>query len=141
MSDQPHYMQQPWFALLRARAGSTTRTQISAELGVSVPMVSQLLNGGGLYGSGRASTGRIAERVAHVYGRYECPHLTAEEGGAPQIVTADDCRIYAHRPAPVGSPRAMQHWQECRRCPHFEPSAPPVAKPVRHRKPKETGHA
>ena len=137
----PAYMAEPWFALLQARAQVVPRSRVAAELGLSLPAVSQVLNASGLYGSGQASTTRIADKVAHIYGRYVCPHLTAEEGGAEQTVSADDCRIYAHRPAPVGSPRAMQHWQECRRCPHFAPSAPPVPKPVRPRKNKESDRA
>ena len=132
----PAYMQEQWFLMLQKRALEVSRTKVATELGVSVPMVSQVLNGSGLYGSGQASTARIADKVVHTFGRYVCPHLTAEEGGVEQIVTADECRVYAHRPAPVGSPRAMQHWQECRRCPHFAASAPVVPKPVRPRKEK-----
>ena len=132
----PAYMQEPWFLMLRTRCESMRQKAVADLLGVSAPTLSQVLNGGGLYGTGVASTARIADKVVHTFGRYVCPHLTAEEGGVEQIVTADECRVYAHRPAPVGSPRAMQHWQECRRCPHFAASAPVVPKPVRSRKEK-----
>jgi len=130
------YQQEPWFALLRTRVDAEGATQagIARLLGVSGPTLSQVLNGTGAYGSGLASTERIANRVLHTFGRYPCPHLTDEAGGEERVVTAEQCRAYAHRAAPTGSPRDMQHWQACRSCPHQEASAPPVPRAVHHRK-------
>ncbi|MCB4362660.1 hypothetical protein KIH07_02865 [Hydrogenophaga taeniospiralis] len=127
MSQQCPYMQEPWFLLLVERCSGVVRARIAEQLGISSTALSMVLNGTGPYGNGTASTAHIAERVVHTFGRYACPHLTAESGGDQEhVITADQCRVYAHRPPPIGSPLAMQHWQACRQCPHLEASAPPV---------------
>lgn len=130
------YQQEHWFTLLRARvdAEGATQSGVAKQLGISSPTLSQVLNGTGAYGSGLASTERIADRVLHTFGRYPCPHLSEEAGGEQRVITAEQCRAFAHRPAPTGSPRDMQHWQACRACPHREASAPPVPRAVHHRK-------
>ncbi len=119
MTAQPAYMAEPWFALLLAQVSSpdAVRSHIARELGISPGALSQVLNASGLYGNGQSSTSRIASRVIHTYGRYPCPYLTGEAAGQEQVITADQCRAYAHRPAP-GSPREMKHWQACNACPH-----------------------
>jgi len=127
------YMDEPWFALLRAACGRSSRTDLANRLGVSQPMVCQVLNGSGLYGTGQASTARIADKVVHLLGQYECPHL-GEQLGAVRVISADECRAYAHRNPPIGSPRDLAHWQACRRCPHFGLSAPPQPREVKPRK-------
>lgn len=127
------YMQERWFALLESRTQGTSRTRIAGQLGISPAALSQVLNGSGEYGKGTASTRRIADRVEHTFGCYACPYLTEEDGGEEQVITADQCRLYAHCPPPIGSPRAMQHWQACRQCPHKAASAPPVARVVKPR--------
>jgi transcriptional regulator with XRE-family HTH domain len=145
----PPYMSAPWFALLQGRTGKgAVRAQVAKQLGISAAALSQVLNGSGAYGSGAASTSRIAERVVHTFGRYVCPHLSQEAGGEEVEITADQCKGFAHRPAPTGSPRDMQHWQACRQCRHREASAPPVARAVQPRKvipiqvqPQEHTHA
>ncbi|MFC2588542.1 MAG: hypothetical protein ACFNZS_00960 [Ottowia sp.] len=129
------YKRKTWFALLVSRCESTPRAKVARQLGVSPATVSQVLNGSGLYGSGQASTEHIAERVVHTFGRYPCPYLTEEAGGVEQVITAAQCRAYAHRPAPTGSPRDMQHWQACRQCSHAEHSAPPAPREIKPRKP------
>ncbi len=131
------YMQEPWFALLRERSHGTPRVRIAKELGVSGAALSQVLNGSGLYGTGEASTARIADRVIHTFGRYPCPHLSTEAGHT-QVITAEQCRVFAHRPAPTASPRDIQHWQACRQCPHREASAPPIPREVIPRKKEAT---
>ena len=128
------YQQEPWFALLLSRTKGMPRNQVAKQLGVSPATLSQVLNGSGLYGEGKASTGRIADKVVHTFGRYICPHLTDESGGEQQEVTAEQCRAFAHSPPPTSSPRAMQHWQACRQCPHREASAPPTERPPVPRK-------
>lgn len=134
-------MQEPWFALLceRTTVPGVTRTHVARLLGISGATLSQVLNGSGLYGTGVADTGRIADRVAHTFGRYACPHLSAQTAGDEQVITAAQCRAFAHRPAPTASPRDIQHWQACRTCAHREASAPPVPREVIPRK-KEKGH-
>lgn len=128
----PSYMGEPWFVLLQARTGlGIVRARVAKKLGISAAALSQVLNGSGAYGSGAASTSRIAERVVHTFGRYACPHLSQESGGEEVEITADQCKGYAHRAAPTGSPRDMQHWQACQQCKHREASAPnaPRAQP------------
>lgn len=122
------YQATPWFALLSERAGrpGAVRAHIARQLGISPAALSQVLNGSGAYGSGAASTARIAERVVRTFGGYACPHLSAEAGGEPRQVTVEQCRAFAHRPAPTASPRDMQHWQACRQCPRRDTSAPPA---------------
>lgn len=128
------YQDEPWFELLAQRCQDTPRAKVAALVGVSAPVISQVLNGTGKYGSGEASTKKLADRVLHTFGRYPCPHLTVEEGGTEVIVTAGECRVYAHRPPPIGSPRDLQHWQACQGCPHKAASAPPVLRIPKPRK-------
>jgi hypothetical protein len=54
------------------------------------------------------------------------------------VITAEQCRGYAHRPAPTGSPRDMQHWQACNACPHKALTAPPEPREVKPRKREES---
>lgn len=121
------YMTEPWFALLQSRTEYQQRSQVARQLGISPATLSQVLNGSGEYGKGTASTARVADKVVHTFGRYVCPHLTEEAGGQPQVITADQCRLHAHRNAPT-TPRDMQHWQACNQCPHKTASAPPVVR-------------
>lgn len=133
------YMDEPWYELLRAACQQRPRTVLAAELGVAAPTLSQVLNGSGLYGTGQAGTARIAAKVVHLLGNYPCPHL-GEQHGREVVVSAERCRHLAHRDPPIGSPRDLAHWQACRRCPHFAPSAPPPPRVVvpRKRKPEPT---
>lgn len=131
----PAYFDEPWYALLTERCAGFTRTAIAQQLGISTPTLCQVLNGSGKYGTAEASTERIAERVTHTFGRYECPHLTEQaEAGTRVLITATECRAYAHRPAPTSSPREIQHWQACRQCPHKAFSAPPQPRAIKPRK-------
>ncbi|MFE8644149.1 hypothetical protein ACFX58_03580 [Sphingomonas sp. NCPPB 2930] len=131
---KPGYFAEGWYAQLTAACENRKRVDVAILLGVSAPTLSQVLNGSGRYGSGEASTRAIADRVEHTFGRYACPHLTEEGGGTVVTITAAQCRGFAHRDAPTGSPRDMQHWQACRGCPHKVASAPPIARDVRPRK-------
>lgn len=131
------YENEPWFALLQTACQSQQRKKVAEILGISPPLLSQVLNGSGKYGSGEASTAKLADRVMHTFGRYDCPHLS-EQNGEPHVITSDECRVFAHRPAPVGSPRDMQHWQSCNVCPHKAHTAPPVVREGKPRKPRNT---
>lgn len=123
----PSYMSEPWFALLQAACAARSRKQVADALAVSAPVVSQVLNASGKYGAGQAKTDKLAERVLHTYGRYPCPHLS-EQKAETVVLSADECRAFAHRPAPAGSPRDMQHWQACLQCPHKGHTATPAPK-------------
>lgn len=134
------YTSEPWFALLQGALGNLSRKDVATRLGVSAPLLSQVLNGSGKYGTGQAGTGRFGERVVHTFGRYQCPHLS-EQNGAPKVIDADECRVFAHRPAPVGSPRDMQHWQACNTCPHKAATAPVPPREIKPRKPRSQAAA
>ena len=129
------YQTEPWFLMLsdRVQQPGAVRAHIARQLGISAAALSQVLNSSGCYGNGTASTSRIAEKVVHTFGRYACPHLTAEAAGEDQVITAEQCRAFAHREAPTSSPREMQHWQACRQCKHREASAPPVPRALQPR--------
>lgn len=128
------YMQEPWFDLLQAACQREPKTRVAARLGVSPAAVGQVLNGSGLYGSGKARPDKIAERVVHKFGSYECPHLS-EMFAEPRVITAPECRAHAHREtAPIGSPGAMSHWRACHSCPHKPLAAPAVPKVPKPRK-------
>lgn len=130
------YMHEPWYGLLSAACEREDQRKVAQRMGVSDSMVSQALRGTGAYGNGKASTKKLADRVLHKFGSYECPHLT-EQYGEPRVITAAECRSYAHRATPpIGSPGLMQHWRACATCPHKPLSAPPVLKPPRPRKRK-----
>ncbi len=133
------YQNQPWFLLLQGACARMPRKDVAAALGVSAPQISQVLNASGKYGTGEAGTDRLAEKVVHTFGRYPCPHLSEQSGFGPESVevTAEQCRAYAHRPAPSGSPRDMQHWQACNSCPHKAHTAPPEPREVKPRKARE----
>lgn len=117
-------MDEPWFAMLRQAAAGHKRSWVAVYLGVSGSTVTQVLNGTGLYGTGKASTHRIADKVIHKFGQFECPHLT-ERFGEPRVISADECRTHAHRATPpIGSPQALLHWRACNGCQHKPLSAP-----------------
>lgn len=117
------YSSEPWFAQLKDACTRMPKKDVATALGVSAPVISQVLNASGKYGTGEASTQKLAARVVHTFGSYTCPHLSEQHGEA-KTITAEQCRTYAHRPAPAGSPRDMQHWQACNRCAHKAHSAP-----------------
>lgn len=134
--NQPAYFSEPWFAMLQRACEATSRKKVADALSVSPPVVSQVLNGSGKYGAGLAKTDKLAVRVMHTYGRYVCPHLTSQSTGPDVMVSADECRSYAHRPAPAGSPRDMQHWQACLQCPHKRHTEAPAEKPQQAPRPR-----
>lgn len=128
------YMAEPWYLLMQQAAARLSKKRLADALGVSPSTVGQVLSGGGLYGTGQASTARVAQLVVHKLGHFECPHLT-ERFGAPRVISADECRSYAHRATPpIGSPQALLHWRACGACPHkplSAPAAPRVPRPPR----------
>lgn len=128
------YMDEAWFFLLRAACEREGQRKVAARLGVSDSVVSQVMRATGAYGNGSASTRNLADRVVHKFGNFECPHLT-EQYGEPRVISAAECRSYAHRATPpIGSPGLMQHWRACNTCPHKPLSAPPAPKVPKPRK-------
>lgn len=128
------YMAEPWYPMLRAACEREGQRKVAARLGVSDSTISQVMRGTGAYGSGKASTTKLADRVVHKFGNFECPHLT-EQYGEPRVISAAECRTYAHRATPpIGSPGLMQHWRACNTCPHKALSAPPAPKVPKPRK-------
>ncbi|WP_238946169.1 transcriptional regulator KorA [Vandammella animalimorsus] len=116
--NQLPYMAEPWFAVLLQACAGRRMASVARALGLSKGAISQVVNGTGRYGNGRASTARIAAKVVHVFDRFACPHLSSESAEGEVVITAAQCRRWALRPAPTSSPREMQHWQACRQCPH-----------------------
>jgi hypothetical protein len=138
---QQLYMQEQWYLLLFNVCKTTQRKQAAQALGVSAATVTQVLNGTGLYGAGKASTDAIKAKVMHRYGAFECPHLTDLFGEA-RIITSDECRMHASRTTvPIGSPGAMAHWRACGNCAHKPQVLPAVVKPPRSRKAKAPDNA
>ena len=136
------YQQEAWFALLQEARSRMQLKDMAVALGVSAPLLSQVFNGSGKYGNGECSTQRLADRVLHTFGQYACPHLSAQSGSGEQVViTAAQCRGYAHRAAPTGSPRDMQHWQACNGCAHKPHSAPALARESKPRGPRGKSEA
>ena len=138
MSGTASYFSADWFALLQQAVARTNRQTVAQQLGVSAPLVGQVLNASGKYGAGLASCAQLAQRVLHVFGPpYECPFLT-DRDSALALVDADYCRTTAHAAPPTASPQAMRHWQACRDCEHKPWSAPqPPRQPGRPR-PRKT---
>lgn len=127
------YRSQPWFALMQNACERFSQTQVALLLGVSQGQMSQVVNATGKYGAGTASTTKLASKVLHTFGTYVCPHLT-EQKGEIVVIAADKCKAYAHRAAPAGSPRDMQHWQACQRCAHKDHTGPAAPRKPHHYK-------
>lgn len=128
------YMDDPRFAMLQAACEREDQRKVAARIGCSDSVISQVMRGTGAYGSGAASPARLFDKVEHKFGSYECPHLT-EVYSEPRVITAAECRAYAHRAtAPTSSPGLMDHWRACAACPHKPLSAPPVPKVPKPRK-------
>ena len=125
----PPYVTEAWYTLLVATCHKKKRDAVAKELGVSAPLISQVLNGSGKYATGEASTERLAQRVLHTYAPFICPYLSADRG-EEVLLDAQQCRSHAHREAPTSNPRTMQHWQACHQCEHRPYTAPVVPRPV-----------
>jgi hypothetical protein len=125
-----------WLDILRADVVATgTIADTARRVGVCRATVSQILNGCGPYGTGKASTAKVAEKVMNTIGLVACPFLTRERGEEHRI-TGLQCREYAYRSnPPTNSPRDMRHWRACQGCDKRVRPAPivavEIAKPLR----------
>lgn len=109
------YMDEPWFRLFAAEIAATSMQRTAQRLGVTTGCVCLVANGAGLYGTGAAGTAKFGRRVLMMLGRIECPFLSATTG-EPREISGDQCRDYAYREVPTGSPLATRHWRACRDC-------------------------
>lgn len=103
------YMDAPWFAGLMDEVRRTSKTAVAEKLGFSRASISQVCNGCGPYGSGKASTGNIELAYRRHYEQLICPHTQAQVGIA-------HCRDIALRAAPTHNPMQMLQWQACQQC-------------------------
>lgn len=111
------YMNENWYSVLRAEVEMTSMTAAAKKLGVSRGLVSQIIHGSGLYGSGVASTKAVADRVTKTFVvQLQCPFLSAHQA-EPRYISGADCRAFAYRPAPTSSPVDVSHWRACSTCP------------------------
>lgn len=116
-----------WITILRADAAATGSITVTAQrVGVSRAAVSQILNGCGPYGTGRANTAKVADKVMNTIGMVPCPFLSQYHGKEHRI-TGLQCSEYAYREnPPTNSPRDMQHWRACQTCPKRVKGGNPV---------------
>ncbi|MGJ4748683.1 hypothetical protein ACQV5M_20145, partial [Leptospira sp. SA-E8] len=120
------YMQEPWFKLLRESCEAASQSAVGRALGLSRITIVHVINGLGLYGSGKANTSRIARKVEHMLGMFTCPHLSeTSTDGQPVVITGAKCREHAWRETPPITPLALQHWRACQSCPRRQFTAPP----------------
>ena len=119
-----------WLRIVRADIEATKSISKTAErIGVSRSALSQILNGIGHYGTGKASTATVEARVMNTIGMVACPFLS-EYHSAEHRITGLQCREFAYRSnPPTNSPREMQHWRACQDCSKRVNAAAP-AKPA-----------
>ncbi len=107
-----------WLDLVHAEVAASSIAATAGRMGVSRSALSQVINGCGPYGTGRASVASIARAAVENLGTVTCPFLT-EFHGQPTQVRLSECReIASRRTPPTNSPRALAHWRACRECPH-----------------------
>lgn len=132
----PTYQSERWFEMLGEAIDRSSQSAVARQLGVSPSLINQVVRGGGNYGTGVASTEAIARRVLDSYGNWTCPYLSDDQ--QPRVISAEQCRTYAHRDAPTGSPRDLAHWRACRSCAMKDHSAPPAQRIPIPRSPRNT---
>ena len=108
------YMDTTWFAGLMDKVRQSSKTAVAERLGFSRSTISQVCNGIGPYGEGRASTKPIELAYIRQYELPECPHTQKQVGIA-------HCRETALRAAPSHNPMQMLQWQACQHC-AFKPT-------------------
>lgn len=103
------YMDTDWFAGLMEEVRRSSKTAVATRLGFGRASISQICNGCGLYGDGRASTKNIELAYRREYEQLTCPHTQKQVG-------VSHCRETALRAAPTHNPMQMLQWQACQQC-------------------------
>ena len=98
------YMNEGWFALLKARIAAASLRQVAAELGYSGTTLSLIV-----HGKYAGKTDRVAAAVAARYETVACPY----QG---KTIPLHECRSTAQGKAPTHNPMKMQQWLECQKC-------------------------
>lgn len=99
------YMNDEWFGILEREVKLSSRRKVAEKIGYSQTTVSLILNG-----KYAGKTDAVAHKVMLVYTNTECPFKES-------VITLQECRDYAHAPAPTHNPAKMQHWRVCQNCP------------------------
>lgn len=98
------YMNEGWFALLKARIAAASLWQVAAELGYSGTTLSLIV-----HGKYAGKTDRVAAAVAARYETVACPY----QG---KTIPLHECRSTAQGKAPTHNPMKMQQWLACQKC-------------------------
>ena len=98
------YMNEGWFALLKARIAAASLRQVAAELGYSGTTLSLIV-----HGKYAGKTDRVAAAVAARYETVACPY----QG---KTIPLHECRDTASGKAPTQNPIKMQQWLACQKC-------------------------
>ena len=98
------YMNEVWFALLKARIAAASLRQVAAELGYSGTTLSLIV-----HGKYAGKTDRVAAAVAARYETVACPY----QG---KTIPLHECRDTASGKAPTHNPIKMQQWLACQKC-------------------------
>ena len=99
------YMNEGWFALLKAQIAAASLRQVAAELGYSGTTLSLIV-----HGKYAGKTDRVAAAVAARYETVACPY----QG---KTIPLHECRSTAQGKAPTHNPMKMQQWLVCQKCP------------------------
>lgn len=122
------YMSEAWFAGLMHEVAQSSKAAVGVKMGIKRTVISQVCNGCGPYGDGRASVKRIEVAYLRAFEQIVCTHTQKEVG-------IDYCRDMALRQAPTQNPMRMMHWQSCQSC-QYKPNrslneqkiSPPIRK-------------
>lgn len=98
------YMNEGWFALLKAQIAAASLRQVAAELGYSGTTLSLIV-----HGKYAGKTDRVAAAVAARYETVACPY----QG---KTILLHECRSTAQGKAPTHNPMKMQQWLACQKC-------------------------
>lgn len=99
-----NYMNEEWFLILKREIENSSQRRVADKLGYSMTAINLVVNG-----KYKGKTDKIAAKVMLAYTNITCPFLE-------QIITSQQCRDYAHGPAPTHNPAKMQHWRVCQSC-------------------------
>lgn len=98
------YMQEEWFAVLKAEAEKSNLRAIAETIGYSKTTIGMVLKG-----QYPGKTDNVAAAVKKKLASYRCPH-------SGERVSVTICRSIADEPPPTHNPIKMQHWRSCQKC-------------------------